>query len=59
VNISVSDNFIAWINAANPKVAPKRTIFTSNLHDAWTKAQDPNYKENGMNVYEWMLQYAK
>ena len=59
VNISVSDNFIAWINAANPVVAPKRTIFQSSLHDAWTKALDPSYKENGVNVYEWLLQYSK
>ena len=59
VNISESDNFIAWINAAHPAVPPKRTVFQSNLHDAWTKALDPNYRENGMNVYEWLLTYAK
>jgi len=59
VNISVSDNFIAWINAANPTIPPKRTVFQANIHDAWTKALDPSYKENGMNVYEWMLQYSK
>jgi len=59
VNISISDNFIAWINAAHPAIPPKRTVFQSNQHDAWTKALDPTYKEFGMNVYEWLLQYAK
>jgi len=59
VNISVSNNFIAWINAASPAIPPKQTVFQSSLHDAWTKALDPSYKENGMNVYEWMLQYSK
>jgi poly(3-hydroxybutyrate) depolymerase len=59
VNISISDNFIAWINAAHPAIPPKRTVFQSNQHDAWTKALDPSYKEFGMNVYEWLLQYAK
>jgi len=59
INITVSDNFIDWINTCNPAIPAKRTVFQSNLHDAWTKALDPSYKENGMNVYEWMLQYSK
>jgi len=59
VNISQSNTFIAWINSYNPTIAPKQTVFQSNLHDAWTKALDPAFKENNMNLYEWMLQYAK
>ena len=43
--------------APNPE--PKLTIFNARGHDAWTTAYDPAYKENGMNVYEWMLQYEK
>jgi hypothetical protein len=35
------------------------TIWPTGKHDAWTKASDPNYKENNMNMYEWMLQYHK
>ncbi|SDH02659.1 PKD domain-containing protein [Chitinophaga filiformis] len=45
----------AYKPAANPE--PKLTIFNKKGHDAWTTAYDPSYKENGMNVYEWMLQY--
>ncbi len=59
INISESNNFIAWINAANPAIPPKQTIFQSALHDAWTAALNPSYKEEGLNVYEWMLQYKK
>jgi predicted peptidase len=59
VNVSQSNNFIAWINSYNPSPAPKQTIFQANVHDSWTKALDPAYKENNMNIYEWMLQYSK
>ncbi len=34
-----------------------KTIFQSNSHDAWTQTYDVNFKPNGKNVYEWMLQY--
>lgn len=47
----------AYKPAANPE--PKLTIFNAKGHDAWSRAYDPAYKENGMNVYEWMLQYQK
>ena len=28
-------------------------------HDAWTRATDPLYKEDGMNIYEWMLGFTR
>lgn len=34
-----------------------KTIFQSNSHDAWTQTYDVNFKPNGKNVFEWMLQY--
>jgi parallel beta-helix repeat protein len=56
-----SKDWVSMINAykpaANPQ--PKLTVFNASGHDAWTKAYDPTYKENGLNVYEWMLQFAK
>ena len=56
-----SKDWVAMIDAYKPAttVIPKLTIFNSSGHDAWTKAYDPSYREDGMNVYEWMLQYAK
>lgn len=57
-----SDNagsFIARINDYHPAITPKLTLFNANVHDSWTQAIDPRYKENNMNIYEWMLQYSK
>lgn len=59
VSSDVSKQIVQKINANNPNPAARLTIFESKEHDAWTKATDPNYKENGMNIYEWMLQYSK
>lgn len=56
-------DFIAAIKGYNPAVVPLQTIFpTSNAvlkHDCWTKVSDPAYKENGVNIYEWMLQHKR
>ncbi|MCC7525573.1 MAG: T9SS type A sorting domain-containing protein [Chitinophagaceae bacterium] len=50
------------VNAVNAKmVSPKAkiTIHNQSGHDAWTKSYDPNFREGGMNVYEWMLSYKR
>ncbi len=59
IDVSSATHFIASINSFSPVIVPRLTIFESNVHDAWTKAISPKYKENNMNIYEWMLQYAK
>jgi predicted peptidase len=56
---TVSKQFVEKINGNHAEPAAKLTVFESADHDAWTKATDPNYKENGMNIYEWMLQFSK
>ncbi len=48
------DNFLS-----SSDLLPKLTSFNSNSHDAWTTTYDPKYKESGMNIYQWMLHYAK
>jgi predicted peptidase len=58
-NIQAADNFISSVNSFSPVIAPKFTVFTADVHDSWTKAISPGYKENNMNIYEWMLQYSK
>ncbi len=52
-------NFVSMINSDHPAIPAKLTLFKSAVHDAWTKAIDPLYKENDMNMYKWMLQYSK
>lgn len=55
-----TNNYVSIINEAPaPVPAAKKSIWTSTSHDAWTKTYDPNYRENNMNVYEWMLQYER
>jgi hypothetical protein len=60
VPVSKTHNYISSINLA-PSLVPaaKKTIFSSYAHDAWTKTYDPLFKENNLNVYEWMLQYER
>ena len=59
IGISSATNFISSINSFSPVIVPRLTIFQATGHDAWTKAINPQYKENNMNIYEWMLQYKK
>jgi predicted peptidase len=54
-----SVDYVQYINEYNPRVQAKLTLWPTGGHDAWTKATDPNYRENGKNIYEWMLSYHK
>jgi predicted peptidase len=59
VDISTAKGFVAKMTSLNPDIPPKLTIWPNGGHDAWTRAVNPSYKENGMNIYEWMLQYHR
>lgn len=60
VPVSVTTTYVNNINLAPaPTPKAKMTIFPYNYHDAWTVTYDPAYKENNMNVYQWMLQYQR
>lgn len=56
---TISKQIVDKVNTLNPATAARLTLFSSIEHDAWTKATDPGYKENGLNIYEWMLQFSK
>src|SRR5688500_15196892 len=58
-NSIVTKSFVQSINSFSPLVAPKMTIFKAEGHNACGQATNPAYKENNMNIYEWMLQYSK
>ena len=63
--VSHTNGYVTNINASPLPTAPqsnplaKKTIFNASGHDAWTATYDLNFKENGKNVYEWMLQFQK
>ncbi len=56
-----TNDYVNYINSAPNPPTPlaKKTIFNSNSHDAWSTTYNPSYKENGLNVYEWMLLYKR
>ena len=51
--------FVKTISDFSPNPLPLLTIFDVYGHDAWTTPLNPEYKEHGMNIYEWMLQYSR
>lgn len=61
--------YIDKIKALNLKLNPsstvntypvaKKTIFPVSSHDAWSTTYSADFKENGKNIYEWMLQYTR
>lgn len=59
VPYSYSVDYIKYINSYSPKVKAKLTTFQNTVHDAWDKACNPTYTENGLNMYEWLLSYKK
>ncbi len=54
--------WVDWIRKDNPAMAGnvKLTIWTSIDHNGtWGRAFDPNTRTDGLNIYQWMLQYAR
>jgi predicted peptidase len=58
-----AEEYIRVLRSFNPKTPPIFTTFETgegkSMHDCWTRGSNPEYKENGKNVYEWMLGYTK
>jgi predicted peptidase len=63
ISVDESKNFVNAVNKFNPAIPAKLTIFPTTTapqgHDAWTIPTNPDYRENGKNIYEWMLSYKK
>ncbi len=53
-----STDYVQYINNY-PDIPAKLTLWPTGGHDCWTKASDPNYTENGLNIYQWMLSHNK
>ncbi len=56
-----TNDYINYINSSAPAPNPtaKKSVWGSGSHDAWSQTYNPNYRENNMNVYEWMLQFQR
>lgn len=57
VNSGYSKHLVEAVNSLQPPVKARLTLFENESHDAWTKVLNPDFNENGQNIYEWMLQY--
>jgi predicted peptidase len=57
VPVTYTEDYVNMINSHHPTVAAKYTVWPTGGHDSWTKAYNPEYKENGKNMYEWMLEF--
>lgn len=55
-------DFFNWIDARNPAYASKTklTLWTDANHvQTWSRAFNPQYRNGGYNIYEWMLLYHR
>lgn len=63
ISVAETKNFVNSINGFSPAIPAKMTIFPTSdaymKHDAWTIPTNPLYRENGKNIYEWMLSYKR
>ena len=58
-DVADARRFIEYLSGYTPPILPRFTVFEKYGHDAWTTALDTAYREDGKNVYEWMLQYFR
>ena len=62
VPVAYTNGYITNINTSPilPNPLANKTIFNSSAHDAWTATYDLGFvTENGLNVYQWMLQFSR
>jgi predicted peptidase len=59
VPFSYTERFIQNINKNQVPYKAKLTKFSSVNHDAWSRALNPEFRQDGKNIYEWLLQYSK
>jgi hypothetical protein len=59
VTVNSTKRYARFIAAAEPRFPVRTTYWETGGHDAWTKATDPEYREEGKNMYEWMLGYTR
>jgi predicted peptidase len=62
VPVKWAQDWISMIDKNNPSIAAntKLTVWNSIGHNStWSKAFNPSTKIDGMNIYEWMLQYRR
>jgi len=55
-----TSNTTGWVSVLSQDGADvQSTIFQASGHDAWSRTYDPGFTQNGLNVYQWMLQHKR
>lgn len=52
-------NYTNTINKNKPPISATLTGLDGVGHSAWVEAYDPTWQKNGINFYQWLLQYSK
>jgi predicted peptidase len=56
---SIAIDYTKKINSYNPTIPAKLTGLPGVGHTGWVQGYDPKWRVDGMNIYEWMLQYTR
>jgi predicted peptidase len=57
-----STALISLLKQNNPEMEARLTLLApmgAQYHDAWTRASQLDFTEDGKNIYEWLLQFTK
>jgi predicted peptidase len=57
-----STALISLLKQNNPEMEARLTLLApmgAQNHDAWTRASKLDFREDGKNIYEWLLEYTK
>lgn len=57
-----SSKTVGWVNdilSVKSTAVAKKTIISATGHNCWTPRYQATWTENGLNIYQWMLQYQK
>ena len=57
-----STALISLLKQNNPEMEARLTLLApmgAQNHDAWTRASKLDFREDGKNIYEWLLQFTK
>ena len=66
-NVCGASNTVNWANAINAYSPPGNPMARATLtptynpgfpHDIWYSVYDMDWRENGKNIYEWMIQFS-
>lgn len=59
IRASHAEKFVSLVNSFNPRQQARLSLLNESGHDAWSIALKPDFRREGMNIYEWLLQFTR